>query len=160
MEDAGQILDQLTEVHPAVGGEVEHDLGTVEGILGLHQLHLQPVAGNAVLAGAVGALFVLAVLAHPAHIHAVGHAGNGLEGLGHRRVGDLLDALHHLAALDAAGSLHDDVIAGTDIRIGRVKIIAFAVFFETDRNDFFHSSPRLLVRSIGKKAAKGPVAPF
>ena len=65
-----------------------------------------------------------------------------------------------LAALDAAGSLHDDVIAGTDIRIGRVKIIAFAVFFETDRNDFFHSSPRLLVRSIGKKAAKGPVAPF
>ena len=118
------------------------------------------MAGNAVLAGAVGALFVLAVLAHPAHIHAVSHAGNGLEGLGHRRVGDLLDALHHLAALDAAGSLHDDVITGADIRIGRVKIIAFAVFFETDRNDFFHSSPRLLVRSIGKKAAKGPIAPF
>ena len=49
------------------------------------------------------------------------------------------------AALDAAGSLHDDVIAGTDIRIGRVKIIAFAVFFETDRNDFFHSVPRFCI---------------
>ena len=67
---------------------------------------------------------------------------------------------YRLAALDAAGSLHDDVIAGVDVRIGRVKIIAFAVFFETDRNDFFHNNPRLMVHSIGKKAAKGPVTPF
>ena len=90
VEDAGQILDQLAEVHAAVGGEVEHDLGAVEGILGLHQLHFQAVAGNALLTGAVGALFVLTVLAHPADIHAVGHAGDGLEGLGHGRIGDLL----------------------------------------------------------------------
>ena len=34
------------EVHAAVGGEIEHDLGAVEGVFGLHQLHFQPVAGE------------------------------------------------------------------------------------------------------------------
>ena len=36
VEDAGQILDQFAEVHPAVGGEVEHDLGAVQRVLGFH----------------------------------------------------------------------------------------------------------------------------
>ena len=142
MEDTGQILDQLAEVHAAIGGKVEHDLGAVQGILGLHKLHFQAVAGNALLTGAVGALFVLTILAHPADIHAVGHAGNGLEGLGHCRIGDLPHALHHLAALNAAGGLHDHVFAGFDVGPGGIKIIAFAVLFETDGNDFFHSVPR------------------
>ena len=145
MEEAGQILDQLPEVHPPVGGEVEHDLGAVQRVLGLHQLHLQPVAGDALLTGVVGALFVLAVLAHPADIHAVGHTGDGLEGLGDSGVGDLLHALHHLAALHAAGSLHNNVFPGVDDSITGIKIIAFAVFLETDRNDFFHSVPRFCI---------------
>ena len=141
MEDAGQVLDQLPEVHAAVRREVEHDLGAIKGVLGLHQLHFQAVACNALLAGVVGPFLVLAVLAHPAHIHAVGHPGNGLEGLGHCRVGDLPHALHHLAALNAAGSFHNDVIPGLDVSIGGVKIIAFAVVLKTDRDDFFHSIP-------------------
>ena len=29
VEDTGQILDQLAEVHAAIGGKVEHDLGAV-----------------------------------------------------------------------------------------------------------------------------------
>ena len=141
MEDAGQILDQLAEVHAAVGGEIEHDLGAVEGVFGLHQLHFQPVAGDALLTGAVGALLVLPVLAHPADVHAVGHPGNGLEGLGHGGVGDLLHALHHLAALHAPGRLDDDVIAGLDGGVCGVKIIGLAVVLETDGYNFFHSIP-------------------
>ena len=99
------------------------------------------MAGNALLAGVVGALLILAVLAHPAHIHAVGHPGDGLERLGNGAVGDLFHALHHLAALNAAGGLHDHVFAGFDVGPGRVEIIAFAVFLETDRDDFFHTVP-------------------
>ena len=145
MEDAGQILDQFPEVHPPVSGEVEHDLGAVQRVLGLHQLHLQPVAGDALLTGVVGALFVLAVLAHPADIHAVGHAGDGLQRLGYGGICQLQHALHHLAALHAAGSLHNNVFPGVDDSITGIKIIAFAVFLETDRNDFFHSVPRFCI---------------
>ena len=141
MEDAGQVLDQLTEVHTAIGGEIEHDLGAVEGVFGLHQLHFQPVAGDALLAGVVGALFVLTVLAHPAHIHAVGHAGNGLEGLGDSGVGDLLHALHHFAALHAPGRLDDNIVAGLDGGVCGVKIIGLAVVLETDGYNFLHSIP-------------------
>ena len=35
-----QVLDQVPEIDPAVGGEIEHDLGTVEQIFGPHQLHI------------------------------------------------------------------------------------------------------------------------
>ena len=90
----------------------------------------------------VGALLVLAVLAHPAHVHAVGHPGDGLERLGHGGVGQFPDALHPLAALDAAGGLYDDVVAGLDLGPGGVEIVAFSVFFETDRDHLFHSCPR------------------
>ena len=41
------------------------------------------------LTGVVGALFVLAVLAHPADIHAVSHAGDRLQRLGHGCIGQL-----------------------------------------------------------------------
>ena len=101
----------------------------------------QPVAGDALLTGAVGALLVLPVLAHPANIHAVGHPGDGLEGLGHGGVGNLLHALHHLAALHAPGRLDDDVIAGLDGGVCGVKIIGLAVVLETDGYNFFHSIP-------------------
>ena len=157
MEDAGQILDQLAEVHAAVGGEVEHDLGAVKGIFGLHQLHFQPVPGDALLTGVVSPLFILAVLAHPAHIHAVGYPGDGLEGLGHGGIRHFLDALHHLAALDAAGSLDDDVIAGFDLGPSGVEVIAFSVFLETDRDHFFHSFPRTIPINTQKFE---PINPF
>ncbi len=149
MEDTGQILDQLAEVHPPIGGKVEHDLGAVEGVLGFHQFHFQPVACDAFLTGAVGALFVLAVLLHAADVHAVCHAGDGLESLGHRRICDLTHALHHLAALDTARRLDDDILTGLDVGICGVKKITFSVFFKTDRDDFFHIVPRFIVRSMG-----------
>ena len=157
----GQILDQFAEVHPAVGGEVEHDLGTVKGVLGLHQFHFQAVAGNALLAGVVGAFLILAVLAHPAHIHAVGHPGDGLERLGNGAVGDLFHALHHLTALNAAGGLHNHVFAGFDVGPGRVEIIAFAVFLETDRDDFFsYCSSQGKLPYLVKRPTEGPENPF
>ena len=84
-------------------------------------------------------------LAHPADIHAVGHAGDGLQRLGHGGICQLPHALHHLAALHAAGSLHNNVFPGVDDSIAGIKIIAFAVFLETDRNDFFHSVPRFCI---------------
>ena len=46
VEHAGQILHQLPEVHPLVGGEVEENLAAVEGALGGHQLHIQAVVLN------------------------------------------------------------------------------------------------------------------
>ena len=43
MENGGQILHQLPEVHPLVGGEVEQNLAAVKGHLRGNQLHIQPV---------------------------------------------------------------------------------------------------------------------
>ena len=99
------------------------------------------MAGDALLAGVVGALFVLTVLAHPAHIHAVGHPGDGLEGLGDSGVGNLLHALHHFAALHAPGRLDDNIVAGLDGGVCGVKIIGLAVVLETDGYNFLHSIP-------------------
>ena len=103
------------------------------------------MADDALLTGVEGAFFVLAVLAHPADIHAVGHAGDGLQRLGHGCIRQLPHALHHLAALHAAGSFHNNVFPGVDSSIAGIKIIAFAVFLKTDRNDFFHSVPRFCI---------------
>ena len=36
-------------------------------------------------------------------------------------------------------------VPGVDDSITGIKIIAFAVFLETDRNDFFHSVPRFCI---------------
>ena len=147
-ERAAHIVDmfhRMTVHHTLWFREVEHQLAAVQRVLGLHQLHLQPVAGDALLTGVVGALFVLAVLAHPADIHAVGHAGDGFQRLGDGGIRQLQHALHHLAALNAAGGLHNHVFAGFDVGPGGIKIIAFAVFLETDRNDFFHSVPRFCI---------------
>ena len=146
VEHPGQVLHQLAEVNAAVGDEVEQDLAPVQGVLHVHQLHFQLVACNALLTDLEGALFVLPVLAHPAHIHRVGHAGNAFQLLHHRAVGHLPHALHHLGALGAAGGLHDNVVAGFDVHTGGVKIIGLAALFKADRDDFFHGmvflSPR------------------
>ena len=42
-EHAGQVLDQLAEVHAAIGGEEKQDLAAVKATLHPHQLHLQLV---------------------------------------------------------------------------------------------------------------------
>ncbi len=52
----GQVLDQVAEVDASLGGEVEDDLGAVEGVFGAHQLHLHVAGLHAFLAVAHGLL--------------------------------------------------------------------------------------------------------
>ena len=71
MELRCQILDQLTEIDPVVSSEIKHQLAAVQRVLGIDQLHLEAVGGDALLTDLVGLLHIGAVLAHTAHIHSV-----------------------------------------------------------------------------------------
>ena len=132
MELAGQVLDQLPEIHPVVGGKIEHQLVAVQRILGVHQLHLQLVGGDALFAQVKGGLFVGAVLAHPADVDAVGHAHHRLDFPGKTAGGDVVDAAHHLAALDAAGGLDNHIVPVPDGQVPGVKVVGPAAFLEFD----------------------------
>jgi hypothetical protein len=61
-EDAGQVLDQLAEIHAAVRGEVEGDLAAVEGVLHADQLHVELVLCDLLLCDLRRFLLLFAVL--------------------------------------------------------------------------------------------------
>ena len=125
-EDAGQVFDQVAEIHAAVGREVEQHLAIVKSILRIDQLHLQAVRMDLLLTDAVSLLLAKAV------------ADLDLGVLGRRDADDLLEGLRHLArvdlhgqaddrsVLDAAHSLDNDVSAVRHLPLPGVKIIDFA----------------------------------
>ena len=77
-EDRGQVLDQLPEVDPPVGGEIEKDFVVVEGVLHVHQLHVELVLLDFLQRDLGRLLFVLAVLLNPLEILLVGRADQRL----------------------------------------------------------------------------------
>ena len=96
----------------------------------------RPWGGNALLAHLESAALVVAVLAHAADVHAVGHAHHRFQLFVEAGGRDLVHAADDLAALGAAGGLDNDKVAAADLQVGRVKIVGPAVFFEFDRDDF------------------------
>ena len=143
VEYPSQILDQSAEVHPPLGGEEKEDLVPLKVVLHLHQLHIQAMGGDLLLADGKGPRFLLTVLRHGVQILLGGQADQGAQRLYHRLVLHHGVALGTLAVLQAAGGLDNDPLTGGHgLSIG-VKIILFASAFEADADDFGHDYLRI-----------------
>ena len=129
-------MTQLAEIDAVVGREVEHQLAAVQRILGVDQLHLQLVGGDALLAHLEGGALVGAVLPHAADVHAVRQAQHRLDLARKAGVGQLMRGAHDLAALHAAGRLHDHIIPRGGRQAAGVKIIRTSAFLKAHRNYF------------------------
>ena len=136
MELPGQVLDQLAEVHTVVGGKIEHQLTAVQRVLGIHQLHLQLMGGNALFAQFKGGFLVRTVLAHAAHIHAVRQPDDRLDLPREAAGGNFMCAAHDLAAFHAAGRLHNHKFPFLDFQLLGVKVIGAAAFLKFNRDNF------------------------
>ena len=62
-ENAGEVLDQVAEIHPSVRGKVEQHLTVVESVLGVDQLHIEAMSQDLLLADAVSLFLSGAVVA-------------------------------------------------------------------------------------------------
>ena len=62
-ENAGEVLDQVGEIHPSVRGKVEQHLTVVESVLGVDQLHIEAMSQDLLLADAVSLFLSGAVVA-------------------------------------------------------------------------------------------------
>ena len=138
MEGAGQVFDQLAEVHPAVGGEIKRHLGVVGGVFHLDQLHFQPVPVDALPADAPGLFVLVLALVHPADVHTVGHPHQGGQRIGQQIVGHGPGRPGHLPAGRALGGVGHNVIPRLGRKARGVEIFFFAVLFKTDGDGLLH----------------------
>ena len=138
LEHAGQILHQLAEVHAAVGGEIEDDLGVVEGVLHAHQLHLQLVPRHLLLTDAERLLLAAGVVLRALLVLLGGDAHHLLQRRDDLLVADGARAGHDLAELDAARGLHHHVLTRLGPEVAGVKIIYLARLLEADADHCCH----------------------
>ena len=138
-EHAGQVLHQLTEVHPALGGEKEDDLVALKVALHAHQLHLQLVGGDLLLADGKGLPLPAAVVGGCLVVVVCGDAYHRAQGLDHALVVHLVVALHALDVLDALGGLHHHVLLRLHLEPSGVKIVVFRSAAKADADDFCHN---------------------
>ena len=139
-EHAGQILHQLTEVHPPVGGEEEQDLAAVKAALHPHQLHLQLVLLDLLFADIEGFLLTAAVVGGGVLVVVGGDAEDGPQGLDHRVIGHLVVARRAVGEFRALGGLHDHVGAGGDREPLGFEVVFLAAAAEADRDHIGHKS--------------------
>ena len=122
-EDGRQVFDQVTEIHPAIGGEEEQNLAAVEAVLHFHQLHFQLVLGNFVLANLEGFFLLLLVGLHLGVVLLRGHAEHGTQSRDQLHLVDHGVGQGALAKLDALGCLYDHVLSGLHLDAVGVKVI-------------------------------------
>ena len=134
-EHAGQILDQLAEVHATVGGEVKQHFVHVERAFRRDQIHFQPALFDLALADDERFVRALFVTRQRLFIRVGCHAHHALERLDDRLVGHLRVALHALTVFQPARRFHDHILARGHRRVLRVKIIHFSARFKTDSNN-------------------------
>ena len=108
-ENAGQVLDQVAEVHASVRCKVEKHFAVVKSILRIDELHVQPVGVDLLLADAVGFLLLDAVV-----LLGLGVGGGCDADHFFERQVELADLDVHghaddRSVLDAASRLDDDV---------------------------------------------------
>ena len=135
-EDRSQIPDQLPEVHPPVGGEIEHDLVAVKAHGDVDQLHLQAVVGDFALADVKGVPLPLPVVFHHPEVVFRGPADNGAEGLDDGLVRHLVIPLGAGGKLQALGGLDDDILPHADLDALGVEEIGLAAAPKADADDF------------------------
>ena len=135
MKHRSQILHQLPEIHPLVGGEVEEDLAAVEGYLRRHQLHIQPMGGDLVQAHVIGPLFLGPIVRGNFLILSRGLAQNFAQRRHHVLLGDFVVASGADAVLRPPGGIDDHMLPGLKSQAVGVKIVDFLSGAELDVHD-------------------------
>ena len=131
-ENGGQILYQLPEIHPAVGGEEEEDFAAVKGALRRNQLHVQLVFLNFLETDGKGLLFLFVVVGGNFFIVGRGHAQDGPQGRHHIGGGHRVAAAGAEAELRTTGRVDNHMVAHFGRQIAGVKIINLAAGAEAD----------------------------
>ena len=153
MEDGGQALHQAPEVHPAVGGEEEENLGALEVALHADQLHLQLVLQDFLLANPEGVLLLLPVFLHHRQVLLGGQANHRAKG------GDQLGLLQPEIPTDAVGKLlpgsglHNEAVPRPAGEALGIKIVLFPFAAKANTDNLCHSV-LLYLQSGGKPAAQ------
>ena len=145
-EGGRQILDQLAEVHAALGREEEQDLAAVKRAFRRDELHVELVRENLLLADVKGFFLFFLIFRVDALV------------VFRRRAQNLPQRQDELARADrvvpggadaefvAAGRVDDDMVAHRERQPVRVKEVGFRVVAEADVHD---RDGRGLCRSLG-----------
>ena len=136
MEGSGQILDQLPEIHPLVGGEIKEDLASVKGALRPHKLHIQAVSGNFLTAHLTGPFFSLLVFrCHPLILGGC-PADDLAQGSNDLLLRNLMISPDAGAEFRAPGGVDDHMVAGSEAAAVGVKEIGLLARTELNIHDF------------------------
>ena len=152
-ENAREVAHQLAEVHAALGGEEKDDLAAVEVALHAHELHVEPVVGDLLLAGLERIPLAAAVIFHRASVVLRRHADERSQRLDDGFVRDLVVARQAQGVLRALRGLHDHVLTALHGDAVGVKIIFFAAASKADANYF---SQRISSNSAARPPKSGP----
>ena len=135
-EHGGEILDQLAEVNAPVGREEEHGLVALEAALDVHELHIQTVLGDFLLADLKRLFFAAAVDLLDAQVVLCGDARKRAQRLHNRLIRHNVVSENALCQLQAARGLDYDLVARAHGDSVRVKEIDLAAVFEF-HTDYF-----------------------
>ena len=136
-----QVPYQLPEVHTTVGGEVKDDLVAVKAGGNVHQLHLQTVVRDLLLADVKGLVLPFLVVFHGAAVILRGRPQHGAQGLDDGLVIHLVVALRAGGEFRALGSLHDYLVPHLHLDPFGVKIIILASAPKADADHFRQRIP-------------------
>ena len=156
MEHGGKLFDELTEVDALIGGEIEDDLGAVEGVFHIDKLHIQPAVSDLFLADGIGIARGLKIFFVDGRILFVGDAKDRLQWFRNVAVRQPMGGQADAGVFDAARSFDDDVVVGIDLLTAAVKIIYFSGVLKLHAYDLWHGgSPlyRRLWRAISMSKA-------
>ncbi len=147
LEYGCQILYQLAEVNSPIRCEVKQDLVIVESVLYVHQLHLQLMLADLLLANAKGFLFLLLILSDCLQILFRRDPDHRLQRLHNGFLRNFLVRYHNRTHLQPASRFYNNFPVSADLQRTRIKIVNLSGHPEAYSNNcnhklliFLHSS--------------------
>ena len=154
VENRGQIFHQLPEIHALIGSKEEKDLAAVKGHLSGHQLHIQAVLGDLLLADIIGFFLFAPVFGNDPLILGCCHTKYTAQWGHHLPFRNGVVAAGADAELRTPGSVDNDMVAGLQLQSGRVKKVDLLSRAELNIHhldsiiDFFHFAAPLYISVV------------
>ena len=117
---------ELAEIHSARRGEVEDEFAAVEGVLGVHGLHVQSQLLRFAADDGEGVVAVGEVFRRPGVVFGGGFAHHGFQGLHDFLVGDFAVAEHDFGVLQPARGLDYGVIVFFKSYVRGIEVVHLA----------------------------------
>ena len=147
-EHRSQILDQLTEVDPAVRREVEEYLAAVKGVFHIHQLHLQLMFPDLLLTDLKCFLLFDLVFPDQIEIRRLRDTDHGLQRLNDGFLLHFIIREHDHTHFNAAGGFYDYTHAAGQNIFTRIKSIDLSGITESYSYHVYHLA--ILLKAVVK----------